>query len=36
MSLPASLMTGIICGVALFFILYSTGVIDKWFDKWDQ
>jgi hypothetical protein len=35
MSLPASFMTGIIIGIAVFFILERTGVIYQWFDKWD-
>lgn len=29
-------MLGIIGGMALFFILERTGVVYKWFDKWDE
>jgi len=36
MSVPASLMMGIFVGIALFFILERSGVVYKWFDKWDQ
>jgi len=36
MSVPMGLMTGIILGAVLFFVLERTGVIYKWFDKWDQ
>ena len=36
MSVPAGLMTGIFIGMALFFILERTGVLYKWFDKWDK
>jgi len=36
MSVPMSLMTGIVVGIVLFFILERNGVIYKWFDKWDQ
>lgn len=36
MSVPISLLLGIIVGIALFFILEHTGVVYKWFDTWDQ
>ena len=36
MSVPASLLLGIVVGVVLFFILERTGVVYKWFDKWDS
>ena len=31
-----SLMAGIVVGIILFFVLERTGVVYKWFDKWDQ
>lgn len=27
---------GFIVGIMLFFLLERTGVVYKWFDKWDQ
>jgi len=36
MSVPYALLLGIIAGIVLFFILERTGVIYKWFDKWDS
>ena len=36
MSVPVSLLLGIVVGVVLFFVLERTGVVYKWFDKWDQ
>lgn len=36
MSVPISLMIGIIVGGIIFFILERTGVVYKWFDKWDS
>jgi hypothetical protein len=36
MSLPSSLLLGIVVGIVLFFILKRTGVLYKWFDKWDR
>lgn len=27
---------GFLGGIALFFILLHFGVIDKWFEKWNQ
>ena len=35
MSVPVSLLLGIIAGGVLFLILERTGVVYKWFDKWD-
>jgi len=36
MSIPMSFMLGIIGGIVLFFVLERTGVVYKWFDKWDN
>ncbi len=36
MTVEFSLGTGILAGIALFFILQRLGVIDKWIDRWDR
>jgi hypothetical protein len=36
MSVPNSLLLGFAIGIALFFILERTGVVYRWFDKWDH
>jgi hypothetical protein len=36
MSVPMGLMTGIVLGIVLFLVLERTGVIYKWFDKWNR
>jgi len=36
MTVVFSLGTGILTGIALFFILQRLGVIDKWIDRWDR
>ena len=36
MSVSTSLLLGIVAGVVLFIVLERTGVIYKWFDKWDK
>jgi hypothetical protein len=36
MTVVFSLGTGILAGIALFFILQRLGVIDKWIDRWDR
>lgn len=36
MSVPMSLLLGIVVGIVLFFVLERTGVVYKWFDKWDK
>ncbi len=30
-----ALFLGIIVGIVLFFVLERTGILYKWFDKWD-
>jgi hypothetical protein len=36
MSVPYSLMLGIVIGVVLFIVLERTGVVYRWFDRWDH
>jgi hypothetical protein len=36
MLVPMSFMGGIILGIVLFFVLERTGIVYKWFDKWDN
>lgn len=35
MSVSTSLLLGIIAGIVLFIVLERTGVVYRWFDKWD-
>ena len=36
MSVPNSLLTGIVVGIVLFFVLERTGLLHKWFNKSDK